>query len=150
VCGKNASHFIKDCKYNKMARELKEKDEAVKSSETSNHVFHNTNREMVNNQGSTNPYMVTSSNAPQYPNFSHGYNQHPYIWQQPAFLVYQHFAQHPGHSAAVFSLVQQEQQQSSQPQPAKQEKCPRASGRKQHPTIPRAHIRDHWWIKPSV
>jgi hypothetical protein len=35
-------HFTKDCKYNKMAIELKEKDEAMKSSETTNHVFHNT------------------------------------------------------------------------------------------------------------
>jgi hypothetical protein len=39
----------------KMARELKEKDEATKSSETSNHVFHNTSCEMVNNQGYTGP-----------------------------------------------------------------------------------------------
>jgi hypothetical protein len=75
-----------------MARELKEKDEAVKSSETSNHVFHNTNREMINNQGYGGHYMVTSSYAPQHPSFLHGHNQHPYIWQQPAFLVYQHFA----------------------------------------------------------
>jgi hypothetical protein len=92
VCGENAGHFTKDCKYNKMARELKEKDEAVKSSETSNHVFHNTNREMINNQGYGGHYMVTSSYAPQHPSFLHGHNQHPYIWQQPAFLVYQHFA----------------------------------------------------------
>ena len=34
--------------YNRMARELKEKDEAARSSKTSNHVFHNTGREMVN------------------------------------------------------------------------------------------------------
>jgi hypothetical protein len=47
-----------------MARELKEKDAATKSSETSTHVFHNTNREMVNNQGYTSPYMATSTNAP--------------------------------------------------------------------------------------
>jgi len=86
--------------------------------QTSNHVFHNTNREMVNKQGYISPYMATSNNAPQYPSFSHGYNQHPYIWQQP---VYQHFAQHPEHSAAVSSLVQQEQQQSTQPQPIMQE-----------------------------
>jgi hypothetical protein len=75
-----------------MARELKPKEEAVKSSETSNHVFHNTSREMVNNQGYGNPYVATSSNAFQYPSFLHGYNQHPYILQQPAFPVYQHFA----------------------------------------------------------
>jgi hypothetical protein len=48
-------HFTKDCKYNKMTRELKEKDEATKSSKTYNHVFHNTNREMVNNQGYDSP-----------------------------------------------------------------------------------------------
>ena len=40
---------MKDCKYNKMARELKKKDEAARSSETSNHVFHNTGHEAVNN-----------------------------------------------------------------------------------------------------
>jgi len=33
---------MKDYKYNKMARELKEKDESVRSSEIANHVFHNT------------------------------------------------------------------------------------------------------------
>jgi hypothetical protein len=32
-------HFTKDYRYNKMAKELKEKDEAARSSETSNHVF---------------------------------------------------------------------------------------------------------------
>jgi hypothetical protein len=62
-CGENAGHFTEDCKYNKMARELKEKEEAAKSSETSNHVFHNTSREMVNNQGYSSPYVATSSNA---------------------------------------------------------------------------------------
>ena len=56
--------------------------------QTSNHVFHNTNCEMVNKHGYISPYMATSSNAPQYPSNSHGYNQHPYIWQQPAFQVY--------------------------------------------------------------
>ena len=30
MCGENAGHFTKDYKYNKMARELKEKDEAAK------------------------------------------------------------------------------------------------------------------------
>jgi hypothetical protein len=74
VCGENAGHFTKDCKYNKMARELKEKDEATKSSETSNHVFHNANREMVSNQGFSVAYMAPSSYVPQYPSFSHGYN----------------------------------------------------------------------------
>ena len=64
VCRENVGHFIKDCKYNKMVRELKEKDEAAKSSETSNHVFHNTSREMINNQGYSSHYMVTSSYAP--------------------------------------------------------------------------------------
>ena len=54
----------KDCKYNKMVTELKEKDEATKSSETSNHVFHNTSREIINNQGYGSHYMATSSYAP--------------------------------------------------------------------------------------
>lgn len=31
VCGKNAGHFTKDCKYNKMAKELNEKDKAVRA-----------------------------------------------------------------------------------------------------------------------
>jgi hypothetical protein len=47
-CGENAGHFTKDCKYNKMARQLKEKDEAARSNETSSHVFHNAGHEMVN------------------------------------------------------------------------------------------------------
>ena len=64
MCGENAGHFTKDYKYNKMARELKEKDEATKSSETSNHVFHNTRREMVNNMGYGSPYMAIGSYAP--------------------------------------------------------------------------------------
>jgi hypothetical protein len=71
-----------------MARELKEKDKAMKSSEASNHVFHNTSREMINNQGYGSPYMATNSYAPQHPSFSHGYNQHSYIWQQPTFSTY--------------------------------------------------------------
>jgi hypothetical protein len=62
-----------------MARELKEKDKAMKSSETSNHMFHNICHEMVNNQGYASHYMVTSSNSFQHPSFLHGYNQHPYI-----------------------------------------------------------------------
>ena len=74
-----------------MARELKEKDEAARSSETSNHVFHNTGRETVNNQGYSNHYLLANNNAFLHPTFSHGYNQHPYIWQQLPFLVYQHF-----------------------------------------------------------
>ena len=49
VCGENARHFTKDCKYNKMARELKEKGEAARGSETSNHLFHNTSHKTVNN-----------------------------------------------------------------------------------------------------
>lgn len=81
----------KDCKYNKMARELKDKDEAAKSNETYNHVFHNTGRETAN-QGFNNHYSLTNSGALQHPTFSHGYNQHPYIWQHPLFPVYQHFA----------------------------------------------------------
>ena len=67
VCGENAGHFTQDYKCNKMAKELKEKDEAVKSSETSNHMFHNTNRKMANNQGYGSPYKATSSSTPQYP-----------------------------------------------------------------------------------
>ena len=63
MCGENAGHFTKDYKYNKMARELKEKDEAAKSGETFNHVFHNTNHEMVNNQTYTGPYKMTSTSA---------------------------------------------------------------------------------------
>ena len=92
VCGENTGHFMKDCKYNKMARELKEKDEAARSNKTSNHVFHNTSHEMVNSQGYGSQYMATSSSSFHHPNFSHGYNQHPYIWQQPPLLVYKHFA----------------------------------------------------------
>ena len=57
------SIVVKDYKYNIMAKELKEKDEATKSSETSNHVFHNTGCEMVNNQGYDSHYMATSSNS---------------------------------------------------------------------------------------
>jgi hypothetical protein len=84
-------------------------------------VFHNANREMVSNQGFNGAYEAPSGYAPHYPSFSHGYSQHPYAWQQQAFLMYQHFTQQPGHSAAATSLVQQEQQYSSQPQSAKQE-----------------------------
>jgi hypothetical protein len=57
-----------------MARELKEKDEAVKISEMSNHVFHNANCKMVSSQGFSVAYMAPSSYVPQYPSFSHGYN----------------------------------------------------------------------------
>jgi hypothetical protein len=49
----------------KIARELKEKDEATKSSETPNHVFHNTSHEMVNNQGYGNPYMARIATLPK-------------------------------------------------------------------------------------
>ena len=63
VHSENAGHFTKDCKYNKMARELKEKDKAAKSSETSNYVFHNTSHEMVSSQGHDSPYMAIGSNT---------------------------------------------------------------------------------------
>ena len=49
VCGENTEHLTKDYKYNKMARELKEKGEAARGSETSNHLFHNTSHKTVNN-----------------------------------------------------------------------------------------------------
>ena len=39
-----------------MAREVKEKDEAARSNETSNHVFHNTSHETVNNQDYNSVY----------------------------------------------------------------------------------------------
>jgi uncharacterized membrane protein len=58
-------YFTKDYKYNKIARELKEKDKATKSSETPNHVFHNTSHEMVNNQGYGNPYMARIATLPK-------------------------------------------------------------------------------------
>ena len=112
---------MKDCKYNKMARELKEKHEATRSSETSNHVFHNTGHEIVNNQDYISHYLSTNSSAFQHPTFSHEYSQHLYIWLQPPFPVYQHFTQIPGQSTVASSPVQQEQQHSSQPQPTKQE-----------------------------
>ena len=54
---------MKDCKYNKMAREFKEKDEATRSSETSNLVFHNTGREIANNQGYRSHYLSTNNIA---------------------------------------------------------------------------------------
>jgi len=41
VCGKNAGLVTRDCKYSKMAREFKEKDDASRSSEAPKHVFHN-------------------------------------------------------------------------------------------------------------
>jgi len=111
---------MKDYKYNKMARELQEKDEAARSSETSNHVFHNTGHKTVNNQGYSSHYSSTNSSAFQHPTFSHEYNQHPYIWLQPPFPVYQCFTQIPGRSIVASSPVQQEQQHSSEPQPTKQ------------------------------
>jgi hypothetical protein len=65
-----------------MVKELKEKDEACRSSAMPAHVFHNANHELVRNQGFNGAYGAPSGYAPQYPSFSHGYNQHPYAWQQ--------------------------------------------------------------------
>lgn len=42
VCDENAGHVTRECKYGKMAKEQKERDEVSQSSETSKHVFHNT------------------------------------------------------------------------------------------------------------
>jgi hypothetical protein len=101
-----------------MVKELKEKDEAGKSSEGPGHVFHNASREMVTGQGPYNIYSTPSAHAPQHSSYSHRYGQHPYVWQHQAYPTYQHFAQPPGHSVAANSSARQEQQHSSQPQPA--------------------------------
>lgn len=75
-----------------MARELKEKDKAVKSNKMLGHVFHNANHELISNQDFNGAFRAPSGCVPQYPSFSHGYSQHPYAWQQQASPVYQHFA----------------------------------------------------------
>jgi hypothetical protein len=46
-----------------MARELKEKDDAARSSEAPKHVFHNARREITPQQAFSYPYILTSSNA---------------------------------------------------------------------------------------
>ena len=84
-------------------------------------MFHNTAHEIVINLGYSSKYLSANSSAFQHPTFSHEYNQHPYIWLQPPFPVYQCFTQIPGRSIVASSPVQQEQQHSSQPQPAKKE-----------------------------
>jgi hypothetical protein len=61
-----------------MAGALKEKDETVRSSKTSNHVFHNTGCEMISNQAHSNPYLATGANTFHHPDFSYRYNQHLY------------------------------------------------------------------------
>ena len=121
ICGENASHITKDCKYNRMARELKEKDNAARGSKPSKHVFHSANHEIMPHQPFSKPYIPTSVSTLQQPSYPLGYYQSPYTWQQPTYQAYQHFAQHLVHSAVVSSPAQQEPQQSSQIHLAKQE-----------------------------
>jgi hypothetical protein len=64
---------------------------------------------MISNQSHSNPYVATGANTFHHPDFSYGYNQHLYTWQQLMISVYQHFAQHAGQSAVVSSPAQQEQ-----------------------------------------
>jgi hypothetical protein len=92
-----------------MARELKEKDDAARSSEAPKHVIHNANCESAPSQLFNHPYMLPNNNTFQHPSYSQGYVQSPYVWQQPAYLMYQHFAQHPVQLAVVSLPAQQEQ-----------------------------------------
>jgi hypothetical protein len=47
-----------------MARELKEKDKAVKSSEILGHVFHNANHELISNQDFNGAFRALSGCVP--------------------------------------------------------------------------------------
>jgi cobyrinic acid a,c-diamide synthase len=51
-------------------RELKEKDDTARSNEASKHVFHSATREIAPQQLFSHPYIPTSNNALQQPNYS--------------------------------------------------------------------------------
>lgn len=67
ICDKNTGHVTKDCKYNRMVIELKEKDNAARGSEPSKHVFHSASHEIAPHQTFSHPYIPTSISAFQQP-----------------------------------------------------------------------------------
>jgi hypothetical protein len=106
-----------------MARELKEKDDASRSSQVQKHVYHNTPRaDNVHSQYYGNKsHFSAGCSTMQQPAFSQGYAQTPFAWQHPMYQPYQQVPQYLVQSTAVSSPVQPDQQQSSQPQQAKQD-----------------------------
>jgi len=62
-----------------MARELKEKDDVSRSSETPKHIFHNTPcGENTHKQFYSQPFLLAASNAMHQPSFSQGHVQTPF------------------------------------------------------------------------
>jgi hypothetical protein len=101
-----------------MAKELKEKDEARKRSEGPGHVFHNASCEMVTGQGPYNIYVTPVHTPLNFQATCTGTANTHMFGNNKTYPTYQHFAQPPRHSVAANSLARQEQQHSSQPQPA--------------------------------
>lgn len=74
----NTGHVTKDYKYNRMARELKEKDDAARGSEAPKHVFHSVAHDVATQQLFNHPYIPTNTNVLQQPSNLQGYFQSPY------------------------------------------------------------------------
>jgi hypothetical protein len=90
ICGENAGHFTRDCKYSKMAKEQKEKDDASRSSETPKHVFHNASSAgSSHNQPHNQPFFPVESSFAYQTNLSQGLVQAPFAWHLPAYSPYQ-------------------------------------------------------------
>jgi len=104
-----------------MVKELKEKDEASRSSEVSKHIYHNAKcvDGMHGQYYGSQSYYPQGYGLVQHQTFSQGQAQPPFAWQQQAYQPYQQAPQYPLESVVVSSPLQPEQQQSSQQQQAK-------------------------------
>jgi hypothetical protein len=91
VCGENAGHITRDCKYNKMAKELKERDETSRGSEAPKYIYHNAPR--LDNSHSqfygAQSHYPTGCGPMQQPAFSQNQTQPPFAWQHQVYQPYQ-------------------------------------------------------------
>lgn len=104
-------HFTRECKYNKRDKEMKEKGDAGKATDSAGHIFHNPSRELGSAQSAHSVANVSSSYTPFYQGFHQNYAQPAYTWQQHVFHPqYQHLTQHQANTSAPPLAAQQEHQ----------------------------------------
>lgn len=80
VCGENAEHISRDCKYSQMAKEQRMKDEAARNAEPPKHVFYSTS--YASPQTSSSAFQQYSLPAQQ-TGYAYSSYQNPYVWQLP-------------------------------------------------------------------
>lgn len=105
VCGENAGHVSRECKYGKMAKEQKERDEASQSSEAPKHIFHNSGREA--NVSHVSVHLQSIARQQQFHSTPFPYHQAPYFWQHQPYNQYHQFGQ--GQAQAQSAAVSSQQ-----------------------------------------